>query len=178
MFLADAAYLTASILSSFIIKFALVGVTPLHYGIRSQYDSLEMKCMLDLFFSYFPPSIQKRQQFIVFLGVGVINTLFGYGIFALLIYLGLHYMLAVLLATCMGVLFNFQTTGRIVFGNKGHGLILRFMGIYLLTYCLNIGIIKALHLLCVNFYVAGAIAVPFVAIISFYLNKRWVFKRV
>ena len=58
----------------------------------------------------------KKRKFVRFLLVGVLNTLFGYFSFATLIIIGLDYKLAALLATIIGVLFNFQTTGRLVFG--------------------------------------------------------------
>ena len=60
--------------------------------------------------------IVKKHRFVRFLLVDVINTLFGYFSFATLIIIGLDYKLAALLATIQGVLFNFQTTGRLVFG--------------------------------------------------------------
>ena len=47
-----------------------------------------------------------------FLLVGVMNAVFGYGCFAGFLYLGLHYSMALLLATILGVLFNLY--GRFV----------------------------------------------------------------
>jgi hypothetical protein len=40
-------------------------------------------------------------RFVIFLFVGGINTIFGYGIFALFIYLKLHYILASVVSTVM-----------------------------------------------------------------------------
>jgi putative flippase GtrA len=58
----------------------------------------------------------KKHRFVRFLLVGVLNTIFGYFLYGTLILIGLDYKLAVLLATILGVLFNFQTTGRLVLG--------------------------------------------------------------
>ncbi|NCQ92050.1 MAG: hypothetical protein GPI94_15420 [Microcystis aeruginosa LG13-03] len=58
----------------------------------------------------------KKHRFVRFLLVGVLNTIFGYSLFAVLILIGLNYKYAVLIGTIQGVLFNFQTTGRLVFG--------------------------------------------------------------
>ncbi|MCU7242422.1 MAG: GtrA family protein [Microcystis aeruginosa WS75] len=58
----------------------------------------------------------KKHKFARFLLVGVLNTIFGYFLYGTLILIGLDYKLAVLLATILGVLFNFQTTGRLVLG--------------------------------------------------------------
>ena len=66
--------------------------------------------------SYYQRLWQSRfPQFVL---VGILNTAFGYGCFALFIYLGLHYTIAVLLGTCLGILFNFKTLGHLVFKNK------------------------------------------------------------
>ncbi|MGV2387505.1 MAG UNVERIFIED_CONTAM: GtrA family protein [Microcystis novacekii LVE1205-3] len=54
----------------------------------------------------------KKHKFARFLLVGVLNTLFSYFLYGSLILIGLNYKYAVLLATIIGVLFNFQTTGR------------------------------------------------------------------
>jgi putative flippase GtrA len=111
-----------------------------------------------------------------FLVVGGINTLFGYSVFALFILLHLHYVLAALLAQICGVLFNFKTTGFLVFKNKDNRLVFRFFGVYLFTYLLNIGLLKLFDLNGVsNSLVAGAfIALP-LALISFILNRKFVF---
>ena len=63
-----------------------------------------------------------ERRFIRFLLVGGVKTLFGYGVFFSLIYIGLHYSLAALLGTILGILFNFQTVGRLVFDGYHHGL--------------------------------------------------------
>lgn len=44
--------------------------------------------------------------FVKFILVGILNTAFGYGAFALLMYTGLHYSAAVVLSTIAGILFN------------------------------------------------------------------------
>ena len=50
-----------------------------------------------------------------FLVIGAVNTAFSYVIYALLVLIGLHYSLATLISTILGIIFNFFTTGRIVF---------------------------------------------------------------
>src|SRR6516162_3637567 len=54
-------------------------------------------------------------QFIRFVLVGCLNTTVGYGLFAACILLGLPSALALLIATIIGVLFNYFSTGRLVF---------------------------------------------------------------
>ena len=61
--------------------------------------------------------IQKLWQIrlLRFFVVGAVNTFFSYLVYAALILIGAHYTLATLISTVLGVIFNFFTTGRIVF---------------------------------------------------------------
>jgi putative flippase GtrA len=129
------------------------------------------------FFSDVPhgSSAQTKQQAILFLFVGMVNTLFGYSCFALFIFLGVHYAFAALMATCIGVLFNFHTTGRIVFKNSKHHLIFKFIGVYAFLYCLNVTALKLLQPISTNYYFTGFITVIPLAALSFLLNKYLVF---
>jgi len=114
--------------------------------------------------------------FLRFLVVGGINTVFGYGVFALFILLGLHYVLAVLLGQICGILFNFKTTGTIVFKNRNNRLILRFFGVYVITYFSIVGLLKLFDMAGVTPLVAGAIIVLPMGVVSFLLMRKLVFK--
>lgn len=114
-------------------------------------------------------------QFHRYLAVGLLNTLFGYGIFALLNYLGLGYPVALLLATVLGVLFNFKSIGILVFESRNNGLIFRFIAVYVVIYLLNLLGLKLLSVAHVNVYIAGAILLPLMAAVGFLVNKRFVF---
>jgi len=116
-------------------------------------------------------------EFIRFVLVGILNTLFGYSIFALLIFLQLNYAAALLLATIMGVFFNFKTIGKLVFKSSDNKLIFRFAGVYTVAYLLNLGLIFALSFWISNRYLEQAILAFPVALFSYYLNKRLVFAR-
>ncbi len=120
---------------------------------------------------------QKNILFIKFLLVGGLNTLFGYGLFAFFVWLGLHYTAAVFLSTVLGVLFNFKTTGLLVFKNGDNGLLFKFLGVYIITYLTNITLIKFCSLLGAGVYLAGALAVLPVAALSFIMLKRFVFNK-
>jgi putative flippase GtrA len=115
-------------------------------------------------------------QFLRFLVVGAVNTAFGYGVFAGFILLHLHYTVAALLATICGVLFNFKTTGVLVFENKNNRLIFRFFGVYAITYLLTIGLLKVFNFYNVSNLIGGAIIALPIAFISFSLSKKLVFR--
>ena len=119
-----------------------------------------------------------KHQIVRFLFVGIINALFGYGCFALFLYVGLHYTLALLLATVFGVIFNFKSTGALVFGSHDNRLVFRFSGLYALIYFVNIVGIKALSHVGVAPYIGGAFLILPMAISTYILNKRFVFNYV
>lgn len=115
-------------------------------------------------------------KFIRFLFVGGINTIFGYSLFAFFIFLHMHYTLASLLSTIFGVLFNFKTIGTLVFKSNNNSLIYKFVGVYTVIYLLNISFLKIFKLFNINMYLAGALIILPMALISFVLNKQFVFK--
>lgn len=119
-----------------------------------------------------------REQVIRFAFVGLLNTLFGYSLYALLIFLKLPYAFAVLISTVIGVIFNFKTTGKLVFNNTHNHLFFKFLGVYGIVYLLNILLIKGSQLITPNLYFAGLIAVFPCAITAFLLNKNFVFRNI
>lgn len=116
-----------------------------------------------------------KHQYVKFLLVGVLNSLFGYGCFALFLYLGLHYSAALLLATVLGVLFNFKSTGALVFGSRNNRLIFRFAGSYFVIYTINVIGIKIFTAVGIEAYIAGAILLLPMATLAFMINKWFVF---
>jgi putative flippase GtrA len=120
----------------------------------------------------------RNNKFIKFLFVGIINTIVGYGFFALFLYLGLRYPNAVLLSTILGVLFNFKSIGKLVFDSHNNKLIFRFVLVYVVIYFLNVfglWIFKTLGFN--NMYINGFVLLAPLAIVSFILNKKFVFER-
>jgi putative flippase GtrA len=114
-------------------------------------------------------------RFIKFLFVGFINTVFGYGVFALLLFLGLHYALASLFGTILGVIFNFFTTGRLVFQNTDNLLIFKFIGVYAIVYLINLLLLAIIDYFNYNLYIGGFIILLPVAFLAFQLNQTFVF---
>lgn len=115
------------------------------------------------------------KRFIRFLFVGGINTLFGYSVFALFIFLKFHYSLAVLFGTILGILFNFKTTGKMVFNNADNSLLFRFVGIYTVTYLINVACLKVFDVFKINMFLAGAFLILPMALFSFMLQRKFVF---
>jgi putative flippase GtrA len=116
-------------------------------------------------------------RFVLFLLVGGLNTAFGYGAFALLYRLGLHYALAAALSTIAGVLFNFQTTGRIVFKNGDRSLLVRFVAVYVMTYFVNVGALRLAEGSHLGIVMTQAFLLLPMAALSYVLQRRFVFGR-
>ncbi|BAF73085.1 GtrA family protein [Sulfurovum sp. NBC37-1] len=119
-----------------------------------------------------------KHEFSRFIIVGVFNTVFGYSIYALFIWIGFNYIWASFFATIIGVLFNFQTIGRLVFKRHNNRLIFRFFLVYGIVFLIGISIIWVLKNTGLNDYTAGLIAIFPNAIISFLLNKFYVYRRI
>jgi len=117
-----------------------------------------------------------KDEFLRFIIVGILNTIFGYLIYALFIYFGFHYVWASLFATIIGISFNFQTIGRLVFRNHNHKLIFRFVLVYIIVFLSGIVFIWIFKSFGLDNYVSGLIALVPNAIISFLLNKFYVYR--
>jgi GtrA-like protein. len=68
-----------------------------------------------------------RPRFLRFLLVGALNTAFGYAIFLLSLKLGMSVGAALSASTLAGVVFNFQTSRRLVFRSAGNGAASAFL---------------------------------------------------
>jgi len=121
------------------------------------------------------PRVNTWYQLLRFLVVGGINTVFGYALFAIFTWFGMGYPLAIALATIGGVLFNFQSVGRLVFGGAPRSRFWRFVGVYCLIYLINLGGVKLLLSFGLNVYVANGIMLLPLAGLAFILNRRFVF---
>lgn len=128
--------------------------------------------LLDYYFKLIP------NQFIRFIMVGGLNTAFGLGVYCILIYIGLTYVWATLIAHILGVGFNFLTTGKFVFDDTDLRHIIRFSICYMATYLINIGINKAAQaILQANTYFSGCIATAITATCAYLIMKFYVYKK-
>lgn len=117
------------------------------------------------------------ERFLRFLIVGAFNTVFAYSLYSLFIFIGLHYSLAVLFSTIIGICMSFKTLGTLVFENPNNRLIWKFLIVYGLGYLLNILFLRLFVMIgFTNLYIDGFISCFLVAMINFFLNKYVVFR--
>lgn len=76
-------------------------------------------------------------RFVKFLAVGVLNTAFGFAAYAVLLWLGLAPQPALAASYVLGVLWNYATHARLVFGARGYRRLPRYAAAYTLLYGLN-----------------------------------------
>jgi putative flippase GtrA len=113
------------------------------------------------------PATLKR--FLKFLLVGLVNTGFGYGVYAILVIFGTPPQIALLLSFMIGVLWNYLTTARFVFEVSGFGRLPAYCLCYVLIYGLNAGTLQLAINTGIQPLLAQAILTPIVAVISFVL---------
>jgi|SRR5215204_257750 len=111
-----------------------------------------------------------------FLVVGGIGTLFSYGIYAFLLFCGLNYALSNLAALIAGILFSFKAQGRFVFLSGDNSLIWRFALCWGLIYAANVAFLRQAIHMGMDRYVAGAVAIPPIAVLSFVVQRYVVFR--
>lgn len=117
----------------------------------------------------------KMPLFARFLVVGGISTAFSYGVYVLLVFCSLHYAVANFASLIAGILFSFRTQGHFVFRNTDKSLFWRFVICWAGIYAANVWFIaRALHW-GMNKYVAGAVAIPAIAVLSFVVQRYVVF---
>jgi len=115
-------------------------------------------------------------RFLRYLVVGGINTAFGYGVFAALVLVGVHYAIAAATSTVAGVLFNFQTYGRLVFGRADRRLLFRFVLVYGLNYVIGVSLLRLGRELGIHVLVTSAVLILPMSGLAFLLNKLLVFE--
>lgn len=108
--------------------------------------------------------------------VGILNTAFGYLLFATLVWLTDGPKLSLLVATVVGVLFNFMTTGRLVFYSRGFKMLLPFVLAYGVVYLVNACALDSLIWLGIRAELAQLFCLPFVAFLAYFINARFVFE--
>ena len=139
-------------------------------------ESMEPRDHPSRFLDFDPVQWVLGSRFLRFLIVGGINTVFGYSVFAALILLKVAYPIAAFLSTVFGVLFNFKSYGRLVFGSHDNSLIFRFFGVYGVCYLLGLAPLAWAKAHGVPILLMAAICALPMASIGFLLNRRFVFR--
>ena len=121
-----------------------------------------------------------NKQEIRFLFVGGLNTIVGYGIYAILVYFQLNYLLANTISTLLGVAHSYLWNRFFTFKSKekaGKELI-KFISVYLLSYILgSFTLFFFKSILNISPYFAGLINLIFTTLISWFGHKNFSFRK-
>ena len=136
-------------------------------------------------------SLIKSKTEIRFLLVGSWNTLFGYLVFLLFLFLlekifnneRQIYSLSIAFSHLISVINSFIFHKVVTFVSKQKGLELvyefrRFFNSYIITFLLNLSLISIqVELLSLNPRIAGAISLPIVTVVTFFLLSKYAFNK-
>ncbi len=119
--------------------------------------------------------MKKKIKFLI---VGLVNTAFGYGLYSGLLFLDISYQIALLVATVVGIIFNYFTFGYAVFdGGNGFKIFGKFIAAYSFIYFSNISMLSVLiGWFYFNPYVAQLLCMPVGVLLSWILMNYFVFK--
>ena len=115
-------------------------------------------------------------QFLRFLVIGALNSLFGFAFFSGLILLGASTWTALIGGNIAGSVFNFFTNGHLVFRDLSLSRAPRFLLCYAAVLGINAGLIDLLAPIVDNRIIAQAILTAPMALFSYLLMTKFVFR--
>jgi putative flippase GtrA len=111
-----------------------------------------------------------------FIAVGLLNTLFGYAIYALFLFFSFPLWLTLLVSIIAGFTFNFLTYGGLVFKDLSRQNLPRFLLFYLAFAVVNYTALKLLEASGVKPILGQAMLLPLLAAICYAGLRLFVFR--
>jgi putative flippase GtrA len=118
------------------------------------------------------PSLRHFAHFVL---VGGVNTCFGYLMYAGGVFAGFRPPMALLIATVLGVAFNFVSFGKLVFKRIAWKRTPYFVAIYVVNYLGNTFLLGKVQVLIPSPYLAQAVILPVSVLFLFFMLRRFVF---
>jgi putative flippase GtrA len=133
---------------------------------------------IQLFLRNFLYDPVSRTQIIKFCGVGILNTIVGYGAFFLFVNY-LYYLVALLIAHIIGVIHSYLWNKYWVFKIKKFNLMefIKFNVLYIVVFIVNaVALFVCVDIIYVDPKLAQLMLLPLITGISFIGQKLWTFK--
>lgn len=105
---------------------------------------------------------------------GIVNTAFGYGLYAAFVAFGLNMYIAQIIAHLAGMTFNYFTYSRHAFRDLDVSKA-RFILSYAVNYLLGLAALWATSQIIESPYLAGFVAVVVVSLLNYLILNNWVF---
>jgi putative flippase GtrA len=119
--------------------------------------------------------IRRLETLVRYYAVGAINTAFGYGLYAALVFVGVNLYIAQLIAHVCGTTFNYFTYSRHVF-RDGARRPAHFVGAYVFNYLMGLGLLATAHHFIANPYLAMLVALFVGTALNYFVLRRIVFR--
>lgn len=135
---------------------------------------------IKLFAILFLRNNAQMKQIFKFLGIGLLNTLVGYGVFFFLVNYT-NYLLALLIAHIIGVIHSYIWNKYWIFKIKEFDFLefIRFNVIYAVVFIVNAtALFICVDLIQVNPKLAQLLLLPVITAVSFFGQKLWTFKKI
>ncbi len=104
----------------------------------------------------------------------MLNAAFGYGVYALLLFAGVNLFAAQIVAHLLGMTFNYFMFRRHVFRDS-RAAVAPYIAAYAVNYALSLATLAGLNRVLASDYLAGFLAIVFVALVNFVVLKFLVF---
>lgn len=124
----------------------------------------------------FTVRLRRLAELFRYYQAGIVNTLFGFGSYALLVWLGLNLYLAQIIAQILGMTFNYFTYSHHVFRDTRASKP-RFIMAYGVNYLVNLAFLAFFDLFIRSPYLAGFLATVCASLLNYFALKHVVFVR-
>ena len=121
------------------------------------------------------PPIIREHRFSRFILVGGVNTAVGYCLFLGALATMPTTFTALVAAYILAILFNFMSTGTLVFGVRDARRLPRFLAVYGFVFAYNAIGLELLEAIAIKPWLGGLILQPGAIVMSYLLNRRFVF---
>lgn len=121
------------------------------------------------------PPRSEWLQLARYYAAAALNLMFGYLLFACLVWLGLQVFVAQAVGYVLGVIFNYVTYSRIAFTGKQGGK-LSFVASYVANYLISVVFLWLVLKALPSPYVAGLVVTIAVSLVNYLVLKKWVFR--
>ena len=120
--------------------------------------------------------LSRLGQLIRFYQAAAVNTLFGFGIYALMLRLGLDRYVAQIISQVLGVTFNYFTYSRHAFRDRQSSKT-SFVLAYVANYLVSLALLALFSRFIRSGYAAGLASTLTASVINFLVLRSFVFRR-
>ena len=116
----------------------------------------------------------RVDQFIL---IGFINTIFGYSVSILMLYLIQTPLISLAISNTLSVLFSYVTNSKLLFATPiSFKTFFLFISYYLIILIAQVNLLEVLHQYTNNYFISFTIIFPFLILITFIVYRKIIFK--